>query len=558
MAPEQAKGAEIDARADIWALGVIAYEMFAGRLPFKSENATAALLSVLTDTPSALGAVRPDVPDELASLVHRALEKSPEDRTLTADAVVASVSAWQGRSSAANAAVAPTPSGSRRWIAAAAVLAVLAIAVAFGWFIRQGARARQAREQAVPEIERLIEQDKYVAAFGLANDAKRAIPTDPVWNRLDPIISHEMSITTVPPDAAISYREYASPNGPWTRIGESPVASVRVPNTFLAWKVEKQGFGMAEDISAAPTLQLMFTLHEGGTGPPGMVYVTVGDAPYQMYIPGLDHLPAVRLHDFWIDRREVTNREFKTFVDAGGYRTPAFWQHPFTRDGRSLTFDEAIAQFTDSTGRPGPATWELGSFPEAQDDVPVTGVSWYEAAAFAAYSGKSLPTIYHWSRVAEQRFSGIVVPRSNFGGRAAMKAGASGAINRFGAVDMAGNVKEWCWNLADASRRYILGGAWDEPVYMANDPDARSPFERATNFWFRSVKYSPDESLANAGAELVAFEARDFGKETPVPVRSSSVPAARSTRGRSTGSSGVDARSSIRSSRARSSAVVKA
>src|SRR5262249_53546310 len=157
------------------------------------------------------------------------------------------------------------------------------------------------------------------------------------------------------------------------------------------------------------------------------------------------------------------------------------------------------------TGRPGPATWEAGKYPDGQDDYPVAGVSWYEAAAYAAFAGKALPTIYHWSRVAEQRFSGSVVPRSNFGGVGAMKVGASGAMNGFGAYDLAGNVKEWCWNRADAPRRYILGGAWDEPVYMANDPDARSPFERAANFGFRCVKYSPDEALARVDAELVAF-----------------------------------------------------
>jgi dienelactone hydrolase len=518
MAPEQAQGAEVDARADVWALGVMAYEMFAGRLPFKSGNATTALLSVLTDTPPALGEVRPEVPDELTRLVHRALEKSHAERTLTADAVVSAVSAWQRRSPAASEPTALAGAPSRRWIVAAAVV-VLAIASAFGWFVRQGSRARWAREQAVPEIERLVEQEQYVAAFGLANEAKRYIATDPIWNRLDPIISHPLSVTTTPSGAAISYREYASPDGPWTRIGESPLANVRVPNAGLAWKVQKQGFAAAEDVSAVGTQQLMFTLHEAGTGPPGMVHVTVGDAPYQMFIPGLDHLPAVKLHDFWVDQREVTNGEYKKFVDAGGYRNRAFWQYPFAKDGGTLTFDQAIAQFTDATGRPGPATWELGGFPEGQEDFPVTGVSWYEAAAYAAYAGKSLPTIYHWSRVAEQRFSGFVVPRSNFGGRAPLKAGASGAVSRFGAVDLAGNVKEWTWNRADTSRRYILGGAWDEPVYMANDPDARFPFERDTNFGFRCVKYAPDESLADAGAELVAFEARDFSRETPVDDR---------------------------------------
>jgi formylglycine-generating enzyme required for sulfatase activity/dienelactone hydrolase len=280
--------------------------------------------------------------------------------------------------------------------------------------------------------------------------------------------------------------------------------------------VETRGLSTAEDVSGANVRQLTFTLHDNATVPPGMVYAAVGGLSYQMDIPGLDHLPPVKLRDFWVDRYEVTNRQFKRFVDDGGYRNRSFWQHPFLKDGRTLTFEQAIAMFADSTGRPGPATWELGSFPEGQDDMPVTGVSWYEAAAYAAYSGKSLPTIYHWSRVAEQRFSGFVVPRSNFGGHGAMRVGTSGAMNRFGAFDLAGNVKEWCWNRADASHRYILGGAWDEPIYMANDMDARSPFERAANFGFRCVKYSPDESLAAVGAELVPFEGRDFDRETPV------------------------------------------
>ena len=198
MSPEQAQGAEVDARADVWAVGVMAYEMFAGRLPFNAENPTAALLSLVTDTPPALGAVRPDIPHELASVVERALEKSPEHRTVTAEAVVAAVSTWQARSSAPSAGSGRIPSVSGRWIAASALL-LLAIAVALGWFVRQGSQARWAREQALPEIERLVEQEQYVAAFGLANEAKRYIGTDPIWNRLDPIISRPLSVITSPP-----------------------------------------------------------------------------------------------------------------------------------------------------------------------------------------------------------------------------------------------------------------------------------------------------------------------------------------------------------------------
>jgi dienelactone hydrolase len=230
-----------------------------------------------------------------------------------------------------------------------------------------------------------------------------------------------------------------------------------------------------------------------------MVHVTAGDEPRAAVIAGL----------------LVTNREYKRFVDAGGYRDPRYWRQPFVDRGRTLTFAQAIARFTDSTGRPGPATWESRSYREGDDDLPVTGVSWYEAAAFAAFAGKSLPTIFHWSRVADQRLSGFVAPRSNFRGKGVLKVGASGGMNRYGAFDLAGNVKEWCWNRSDASKRYLMGGAWDEPAYLFNDPDAREPFERGANFGFRCVKYSTDDVVASMN-ELVSFQPRDFNKEKPV------------------------------------------
>ena len=174
-------------------------------------------------------------------------------------------------------------------------------------------------------------------------------------------------------------------------------------------------------------------------------------------MPGLEHLSEVTLPDYWIDRHEVTNRAFKRFVDDGGYRRAELWREPFLKDGRTLTFDAAMAQFRDATGRPGPATWEMGTYVAGQDDYPVAGVSWYEAAAYARWAGKSLPTIYHWSRAADQRLSADVVPASNFSGKSLLPAGASGGITRAGTTDMAGNVKEWCLN---ADRREPLHPRW--------------------------------------------------------------------------------------------------
>jgi eukaryotic-like serine/threonine-protein kinase len=101
-----------------------------------------------------------------------------------------------------------------------------------------------------------------------------------------------------------------------------------------------------------------------------------------------------------------------------------------------------MARFIDTTGRPGPSTWEAGSHAEGTEDHPVAGVSWYEAAAYAAFSGKQLPTVYHWVRAAMPDENAHLIPGSNFGTGGALAVGRSNAVNRYGAADMAGNVRD--------------------------------------------------------------------------------------------------------------------
>src|SRR5207344_1201277 len=116
-------------------------------------------------------------------------------------------------------------------------------------------------------------------------------------------------------------------------------------------------------------------------------------------------------------------RQFKQFVDAGGYQAPDYWKQPFRKASREISREEAMAEFRDATGRPGPAGWQQGDYPQGQADYPVSGVSWYEAAAYAQFAGKSLPTIWHWSQAAGIWASASVVPASNFGGQGPAPAG---------------------------------------------------------------------------------------------------------------------------------------
>ena len=89
MAPEQAVGdAALDHRADLYALGVIAYELTAGVHPFAGRSAQALVVAHLTELPAPLAERRPDVPAALSALILRLLAKSPDDRPVSADAVV--------------------------------------------------------------------------------------------------------------------------------------------------------------------------------------------------------------------------------------------------------------------------------------------------------------------------------------------------------------------------------------------------------------------------------------------------------------------------------------
>jgi formylglycine-generating enzyme required for sulfatase activity/dienelactone hydrolase len=497
MAPEQAEGKPVDQRADVFSFGTLLYEMVAGVQPFRRDSVSGTLAAILRDEPPPLDSAR--VPPALRRVIDRALQKNPEARYAS------------GAELAAALAPASLPGGrSSRWLVAGAAAVAVVTAGLAGWYFYTQSRIDWARSQGLPEITRLLAKGQGLAAFDLAREVRAIIPDDPVFQHAWAEAGPAPLVKTEPDGADIYIRELGADETSWRHVGTSPF-QVPLPRGYFQWKAVKTGF--AETTGAAPTWwsQVSLRLAPASEVREGMVLVPGADS-----LGGTIGIAAVGAppDPYFIDRHEVTNRQFKQFVDQGGYEKREYWTTPFVKDGRPVSWDEAMGAFRDATGRPGPSTWEGGTYPVGSDDFPVTGVSWYEAAAYAAFAGKSLPTLAHWYLAADIRTTPLLIPASNFAGQGPARVGSYASIGPFGTYDMAGNAQEWAWNEADGGFRFILGGAWSSPTYQFNQPDAKPPFDRGATNGFRCALYPtpPRESLLAP----VRRTFRDYSLEKPV------------------------------------------
>ena len=516
MSPEQVLGGLTDGRSDLFSFGVVLYGMATGQLPFQADNAAKIAEAILRKDPIPASRVNPEVPPRLQRIIGKCLEKEPVNRYQTAGELCEDL-----RSLAT--AQADTAATRRRPLTSAvAVVGIAVLLAGGGWMFRRNQQIRWATQTALPQALQFAEKEDYFAAYGLAGQAEPFVPDDPILTRLWPRISRFVTIETTPAGAEVYRKPYSDVKAQWTYLGRTPIRNLRIARGYSRWKIGKTGYETIEAGDnlayfgpvAPPAIEtLKWSLVKPGEAAAGMV--RVGGGITSLRIPGLEGIPPLTIPDYWIDRYEVSNRRFREFVRQGGYQKPEFWKVDFTQNGHVMTWKDAVAMFQDKTGKPGPAGWEFGDYPAGQDDYPVNGVSWYEAAAFAEFAHRSLPTAYQWSRAAGTQFSAWIVPASNFGGQGLTPRGATQAVSPSGLYDTAGNVKEWCWN-SSGGGRLILGGGYNEPAYMFNDWDAKPPMEREANYGFRLVKAIAGAEAPVAPSAPIPTAFRDYLREKPV------------------------------------------
>ncbi|MFC1500583.1 protein kinase [Candidatus Zixiibacteriota bacterium] len=555
--PEQISGASTDNRTDLWSLGVVLYELLTGERPFPGESEVSVINAIINKEPAQIAELQQRLPAPLSSLLIQLLEKNPNSRIDSAEAVYRILGEYLGKITDPVTLKYAIRNGIARFgVLKSTLLAasIVGIAVIGSLLIQNRSnRIRWAREVILPSAIEAVEDDSYARAMFLANEALRWLPGDDTLIGLLESISLNAHFTSEPQGADIQIKGYADLEDDWQHLGVTPIDSVLIPLGAIRLRCELDGYVPIEVFELLDFPEHLFS--QIARDRPAIFHfqfeplsadttlVTIPESTLSSwYSLGPESVRSFESPAYNLGRYEVTNKEYQQFVDAGAYSNPTYWEGiQFIDDSEELSWDEAMDRFVDDeSGWPGPSTWRNSTYPTGRELHPVCGISWYEAVAYARFVGKELPTLYHWSgsvdprvgmttdwarylRAISGRWQGYTLhyctSLSVNDATSTMPVGASGSLGPNGVYDLIGNVREWIWNATRNGQNCLLGLGYSDPIYRRGAPAEVSPWNRSALNGMRLADYPdyPAELLGNMKAPI-SFTVFDRSQFTIPPV----------------------------------------
>ena len=401
-----------------------------------------------------------------------------------------------------------------KYIKVANVLFTGLLLILFVYFFRKSESKNELLTELLPKISKAYDNNNINYVFKKSKELLAEYPDNQILKGFFIKSSWKVNVDSDldKTDVYVKYRG----DSIWNYVGKTPIDSLSVP-----------GLGYGDDFS----LKLINGEIEyiGPKGEYGFFNISLieklpdgfilkkSKKDIFMNMPGVYFGSSIQMDAFGISKTEVSNSEFKEFIDSGGYKNRDYWDFPIEINGHEYSFYKAKSLFTDRYGKPGPKNWSYGEYPDGEGEFPVNGISWFEARAYAKYKSLDLPNIYQWLDAA--LLSGFTsklpeLKNSNYNSTKLKNVNfQSKNLNLL--PNIAGNIREWVINPHGNNRRAILGGAFNTNEYTFNSFYSLNPLDRSIQNGLRLVKNFGDETEEQNNFNISHIE-RNFDDETDV------------------------------------------